>query len=187
MRQQQRVDTVPLQWLYGQKGFSAGCHGGQHRLEIAHDQAEQIDARAADGLHLRGLLVRLGQRPGRLVGDVGIGLVGQRHNLAQCLAVVTALIVRGDLGLGGLELCHQCGLAGLRTEHAIESFAYEACTAAGDVHHFAHQIRVYPRHEIVKVQVQIVHGAGELGGKVIAQILRVQMREIIAGIDEGAT
>src|SRR5690606_28378901 len=55
-----------------------------------------------------------------------------------------------------------------------------------NVHQLAHQVRVDPIGEVFQVQVQVIHAIAELGGKVIAQVLRIQVIQVGAGLDEGA-
>ena len=57
---------------------------------------------------------------------------------------------------------------------------------AGDVDHLADKIRVEPGDEVVQVEVDIVRGSAELGCKVVAQVIRVQVFGVGGGHDEGA-
>jgi hypothetical protein len=66
----------------GQRGdveerLGIGGQQWQHRLEEDHQLAEQVDAGGADGLDFVLLAFLLGQRPRCLVGDPGVGAVGQ--------------------------------------------------------------------------------------------------------------
>ena len=48
------------------------------------------------------------------------------------------------------------------------------------------QIGIHPRLEVLQTQIDVVHPGAELGGEVVAQIFRIQMIQIGAGLDEGA-
>src|SRR5690606_28709346 len=63
---------------------------------------------------------------------------------------------------------------------------HKARAAAGNVDQFADQVCVDPVGEVFQVQVQVIHIGGQFGCKVVAQIFRVQVFQIGAGLDEGA-
>ena len=63
----------------------------------------------------------------------------------------------------------------------------EPGAAAGNVDHLADQIRIEPGDEILQVQVDVIRRRAELGGKVVAQVIRVQSIGVGGGHDEGAT
>ena len=62
----------------------------------------------------------------------------------------------------------------------------ESGAATGNVHHLAHQVGVHALAEIIQVEIDVVHAAAGLGGEVIAQVLRVQVLQVGACVDEGA-
>ena len=72
-------------------------------------------------------------------------------------------------------------------EESVTFLADESGTTAGNIDHFSHQVAVYPGGKVIKIEVEIINAAGEFGGKVIAQVLRVKVIQIMAGIDKGAT
>ena len=55
-----------------------------------------------------------------------------------------------------------------------------------DVDDLAHEVGVHPTGEIVEAQVEIVDSVRELAREVVAQVLRVEMVQVRAGLDEGA-
>src|SRR5690606_40003775 len=69
---------------------------------------------------------------------------------------------------------------------AAAGFFHKARAAAGNVDQFADQVCVDPVGEVFQVQVQVIHIGGQFGSKVVAQIFRVQVFQIGAGLDEGA-
>ena len=73
------------------------------------------------------------------------------------------------------------------TEAAVEALADETGTTAGDVHDLADEIGVDAGREVVEVQIDVVDTRTQLGGEVITQVLGIEMLEVGARLDEGAT
>ncbi len=180
------VEVGPGQGGDVEEGLGGGGQVGQYRLEQDRQLAEQLDALGADGLDFVGLAVLLGQAPGRLVGDPGVGAVGQGHDLAHGTAEVTGLVGLGDAGRGGAEGGFQLG-GGLGVhQQAGVALVDEAGAAAGDVDHLAHQVGIDLLHEVLEVQVDVLDVARELGGEVVAQVFGIQVIQVGARLDEGA-
>ncbi|MNZ64769.1 hypothetical protein D3C78_829430 [compost metagenome] len=183
---EQRLVVVPGQGGDVEEGLGVGGQLRQHRLEEDHQLAEQVDAGGAYGLDLGLLAFLLGQGPGRLVGDPGVGAVGQGHDFAHGAGEVTVLVGFGDARRGGLEVGEQFRRGVLGHQLAGIALVDEAGATAGDVHHLAHQVGVDLLHEVLEVQVEVVDAAAELGRIVVAQVLRAQVVEVGARLDEGA-
>src|SRR5690625_5506728 len=65
---------------------------------------------------------------------------------------------------------------------AVKILGDEAGAAAGDVDQFAHQVAVDALHEVVEVEVEILHTRTELGSEVVTQIFGTQVIEIAARV-----
>ena len=70
-----------------QEGLDIGGQRRQHRLQERGQHAEGLDAGAADILQPRFHAFLLGQLPGLVGVDILVDAVGQRHHLADRLAV----------------------------------------------------------------------------------------------------
>jgi hypothetical protein len=94
--------------------------------------------------------------------DVLVGLVGQRHQLADRRGRIVALV-----GLAhAIERRHETrvlrGIGQGIGEAAIETLLDEAGAAAGDVDELADQVGVHARREVRQVEVEVVHAAEDL-------------------------
>ena len=183
---QRRGQIGPGQIADLQERFGALGRLRQHRLEIDRELGEQVERGRADLLQLVLAAVFLGQLPGCALGDIGVGLVGQRHDLANRLGKAALLVVFGDLVGSGGEALEQLGLVQRIRQLAVEALGDEVRAAAGDVDVLAHQVRIDSGHEVVEVQVEILDLARQLGGEVVAQEFRRQMFQPGARLDEGA-
>src|SRR5690606_13054971 len=139
----------------------------------------------ADRLYFLLLAVLLVQRPGGLVGDPGVGLVGQGHDFAHGAGEVALLVGLGNGRGGADEGVGQFRRRVGRDHHATVALVNEACAAAGDIDHLADQVGVDLLHEVFQVQVQVFHAPAQLGGVVVAQVFRRQVVQVGAGLDEG--
>ena len=158
----------------------------QHRFQIGHQHPEQVEPGAAHGLHLGLAAGFLDQHPGLVLVDVLVGAIGQSHDFADGMAVLALFEELADGFPGGGEFGVQFRFAAGGGQAAAETLVDEAGAAAGDVHHLAHQIGVDPLLEVLEVQIDVVDAGAELGGEVVAQVFRIQMIQIGAGLDEGA-
>ena len=183
---QQRLVVVPAQRRDIEEGLGIAGQLGQHRFQEDHQLAEQVYAQSADGLHFVLLAVLFGQGPGRLVGDPGVGAVGQGHDFAHGAGEIAGLVGFGDARCGSLEGLGQlrCGIAGY--QQAVVALVDKAGAAAGDIYHFANQVRVDLLYEVFQVQVEVIHATAQFGRVVVAQVFRVQMIQVGAGLDKGA-
>ncbi len=183
--QQQGVAVRPGQRRNIEKRLGPFGQTRQHRLQVQHQQAEHVQGGGADLQHFLLAAFFLGQRPGRLVGDVAVGVVGQLHDLAHGLAEFALLIEAGDGGGGLLRFLDQQRVVRMVTEGTAELLD-EVAGAAGDIDHLAHQVGIHPLGEVLQVEVEIVHPVVELGGEVIAQVFRIEMVQVGARLDKGA-
>ena len=183
---QRRGQIGPGQIADLQERFGACGRLRQHRLEIDCELGEQIQRGRADLLQLVLAAVLLGQLPGCALGDIGVGLVGQRHDLAYGLGEAALFVVLGDLVGSGGKALEQLGRVQRIRQLAVETLGDEVRAAAGDVDVLAHQVRIDSGHEVVEVQVEILDLARQLGGEVVAQEFRRQMFQPGARLDEGA-
>jgi len=176
---------VPAQFGV-QELFGPYRHVRQYRLQVEHQQAEQIDTQGTDFPYLGGSVRLLDQLPGLARGDVFVGGVGQGHDLAHGPAELPRLIVRRN-GFGcGDGALPELWFGDVLRQHTAGIVTDEACAAAGDIDHLAHQVAVHALCEVVEIQVEIIDAGGQLGGEVIAQILRIQMVQISTRADESA-
>ncbi|VVM91438.1 hypothetical protein PS647_02842 [Pseudomonas fluorescens] len=148
--------------------------------------AEQVDACGADGLDFILFAFLFVQRPRRLVGDPGVGAVGQAHDLAHGTGKVAGFIGVGDTWRGGQE-----GFGQFRRGVGVDHYAGialvdETGTTAGDVDDLAHQVGIDLLHEVFEVQIEVINATAQLGRVVIAQVFRRQVVQVGPGLDEGA-
>ena len=123
----------------------------------------------------------------RLVrGDVAVGAIGERRDLAHGAADIAALVELGEFDARFGNDAPQLLVVRTRGQHAAEVFADEVRRAGGDVHHLAHQVRVHALHEIRQVDVHVVHSRRDFRGEVVAQVFGIQMVQISGGVDERA-
>ena len=119
-------------------------------------------------------------------GNVAVGAIRQRGDFAHRPPHFAALVEFGHFVAGrGHGIPKFLVLNGCR-QLAVEGLADEASAARGDVHHLADQVGINAQHEVVQVDVHIVDAVRNLGAEVVAQIFRIQMRQIGFGVDEGA-
>ena len=191
-RQQRRIEVGPAGHRRGEEGGGLRAGARQDRRQRGGQHAEQVQALRAHGLQfgiraVAAVIQFLGDDPRLAVVDVPVGLVGQRHRLADRGGGIVALV--------GVAYALQRGdearvLAGIRQrigQPAAEALVDEAGAAAGQVDELADQVAVHPRGEIGEVQVEVVDAARGLRREVIAQRFRIQPGvEIGARHDEGA-
>ena len=92
------------------------------------------------------------RQPG-LVGDPGVGAVGQRHDFAHGAGEVARFLGFANAG-AGLEECVPQRRFGSAASRPSWPLMDEAGAAAGDVHDLADQVRLMLR-EVIEVQVDI--------------------------------
>ena len=112
-------------------------------------------------------------------------MIGQCHDFTHGLAEFAFLVEIGNAWARFLDFAHQHHVVQVGTERAAE-LLHEVAGAAGDVDQLADQVGVHSLGEVFQIQVEIIHPAGEFGGEVVAQVLRAQVVQIGAGLDEGA-
>ena len=135
-----------------------------------------------------GLASRLLREFPRLpVVDVAVGKIGQCHDLAHGARELARLVEIADAARRGREFALDIGPEIRLAEPVLEAFGDEPHAPAGDVHVLPHQVAVHSRHEVIEVQVDVLHGRTELGRVVVAQPLRIQLEvEVTLRGDEGA-
>ncbi len=116
--------------------------------------------------------------------DVLVGLIRQGHDLAHGFGVLAALVMR----------CHRAASVGkLRKQlrggqgvgHAsVTTAVHKAGATAGDVHQFAHQVRIHAGDEVLQFEIDVIHRRPQLGCIVVTQIVRCQVLQIGLGSDE---
>src|SRR5574343_717328 len=130
----------------------------------------------------------LGQQPGLLVVDVEVSYIREMHDLAHGTGAVACFHSGSNLGQGFVR----DDAIKYRTirfaKSALELFLDKAGTTAGDVDVLADQITVDLGDEVIEIEVDGFHGAGELAGKIVAQPFRVQLLlQVAFSSDERAT
>ena len=164
----------------------------QHRLQVDRQQAEGLDAgRCTPRAARAACSASLASSHGLLLVDVGVDAVGQRHDLAQRLAVLAARRTAARTGSAAARSAvEQRGRLRAQSarELAVEALGQEAGGAAGDVDVLADQVGVDARDEVLGVEVDVLDAAVQLGGDVVAQPLRVHARApgSCSGLDAGA-
>ena len=106
------------------------------------------------------------------------------HDLAHGSGEVARFVGISDARRGGLKGCPEFRLGVGVDHHAAVALVDEAGATTGDVDHLADQVGVDLLHEVLEVQIEVVDATAELGRIVVAQILRVQVFEIGARLDE---
>ena len=132
------------------------------------------------------LSLLLGQYPGFVFVDILIGHIGQGHDLAHGLTEFAFLVQLGDAVPGVDKGFVQVGIAAMVGEFAVEFLADKSGTATGDVDHLTHQVGVDAQHEVFQVEVDVIDAAGELGGKIVAQVFGIEMIKILARVKKRA-
>ena len=161
------------------------CGSRQYRFQIGHQYPEKVDTLCTDRLNFGFVSVFLDQYPWFVMINVDIGLVSQGHDFTHGLAVL-AVFVFSRNGLTGLNQFVIKRLVGqARRELVVESFVDKTRAAAGDVDDFADQVRIHALHEVVQVEVDIIHAGRQFGCVIIAQVFRFQIVQIGARLDEG--
>src|SRR5690606_14554170 len=105
------------------------------------------------------------------------------HDLPHCAAKFPLFVGVGDGVRGAHRPLPQGGLGDVRRQLAVTD---ELGAAAGDVDHLAHQVAVYLEDEVVQIEVEILNPRRQLGGEVVAQVFRIQVVQVAAGVDKGA-
>ncbi len=81
--EQQRVRVVPLQRRDGQKLLNGTRHFRHHRLQIQREQPKHVQAHRTHFSQLRVVSAIFRELPRRVLRDVAVGFVRQRHHFAQ--------------------------------------------------------------------------------------------------------
>ena len=119
-----------------------------------------------------------GENPRLLLIDILICTIGQGDDFTHC-ALEIARFVEGSNRIAGTDkLIDKRGLTASSTDFVVEAFAQEPRAATRDIHYFANKIAVNSLYKILEIQVHVVDIRAEFGGKVIAEILRVEMIKV---------
>ncbi|MNB93051.1 hypothetical protein D3C75_401670 [compost metagenome] len=169
-----------------QEGFGALGQVRHDGFEVGHQHPEQVDADGADVLQLCIRPFLLGDDPGSLVIHIAVGLVGERHDLADGAAELTGLVGIGNRGTGARELVIEFGFAAHIGQLAVETLGDKAGVAGSQIDQLVDHVRIDPGDEVFEVQVQIVDATVELGCVVVTQALGIQVLQVGGGLDEGA-
>ena len=179
------LNAVPVQAVI-EELFTRRGHCRQHRLQIRENHPKQIDPQGADILHLLVVALILVLLPWLFSGNIFIGGIGLGHNFADRLAKVTVLEVFGNSLCRATDLIPEFRVFDSGGEHAVIALGNKLGASAGNIDHFAHQVTVDLLLEVFQVEVDIFHRTGEFGGVVVAQVLRIEVVQVTAGIDKGA-
>ena len=169
-----------------EKGLRPGGHGGQNRLQVGHQNPEQVDAQGAHQLYLLLATLLPGHQPRLVLVDELVGHVRQRHDFANGLVELPLLVESGDLLTRGQEPVHHFRLAATVAEPVVEALAQEPRAAGRYIDDLADHVGIHPLHEVLKIEVDVVYPGAEFGGEIVPQVLRVQVFQVGAGLDEGA-
>ena len=121
-----------------------------------------------------------------MLAEVLVGTVGQRHDVAHGVGEAACLVVFGQAVGGCGEILEHRGLRELLREPSAELLLDEAGAAAGDVDDLADQVAVDPGDEVVQVEIDVADVGRKLGSEVVTQMLRIEVAQVGAGLDEGA-
>ena len=113
--------------------------------------------------------------------------VRQRHDLPNGFGIFPRFKECRDSLSSSLKGLYQLCVIEFSGEFAIEPLVDKARAATRDVDHLAYEVGIYARTEVFEVQVEIIHTVRQLGCEVVAQILWIEILQISAGVDEGAS
>ena len=125
--------------------------------------------------------------PGLFIIDELVGAVGHGNDFAHGTLEISGFVQTGNGVTRGNHVVEELGFAAGFTELVIESLAQEASTSAGNVDHLPDEIRVHSLNKIFEVEIHVIDAGAQLCGKVIPEVLGIQMLKIRGGHDEGAT
>ena len=184
MRQQRLLDGVPAQ-LGVEERFSARAQTRQNWLQPGHQHAEHVQPHGADCLQVGVAAFLFGYHPRRLLVNIAVSDVGQRHNFADGFTELAAFPRFADSGSCIGEGFIQRRVSQFGGEHPVEALIDKAGVTRSQVHHFVNDIGVNALDKVFQVQVDIINARRELSGVVVAQAVGVEMVQPGAGFDKG--
>ena len=116
-----------------------------------------------------------------------IGPVGEGDDLAHGAIELPRLIERGNIVAGVNKRLDQFRLCAVVAHLIVKLLAQKTCAAAGDINDLTDEVRIDALHKVIKVEVNVVDAAGELGRKVVPQILGVEVLKIGVCQNKSAT
>ena len=155
MTEQRLLDSIPAQFAVEER-FGAGGQLRQNRLQPGHQHAEHIQAHGADGLQIGVAAFLFGDHPRRLLVNVAVCHVGQRHDFADGFPELAAVprIANACCRIG--EGFIQLRIGQLGGQHTVETLVDETGVTRGKVNHLVDDIGVDALHEVFQVQVDII-------------------------------
>ena len=117
--------------------------------------------------------------------NILVGLISKAHDVPKRFTVVAILVVQGD-GFAGIRKLRQDWVVSRCCELAIKLFVDKPCAPGGDVDDFSDHIRIHSLHEVIQVDIKVIDTGAHFCGKVIAQVLGIEVIQVGSGIDKGA-
>ena len=134
----------------------------------------------------RGLVGFPGENPRLFLVDVPVGPVGESDDAFQRPGVVALFVIHRNLCGGFGELTEERLVLERFPEASIVEPLNESRATAGDVHHLADEVGIQPGDEVIEIEIDVIGRGVQLGGEVIAQVVRVQVLGVRGSHDIGA-
>ena len=162
-RADQRLSATASQLVIGSFSSSPACSAscgstGARYTTSCRNRFSATVQTSCSSLRLRRVLAQL---PGRVLIDVRVGPVGQRHDQPHRAAVVAGFVRGGDLARRRRRL-RRTGRRRRDTSPTGRVCCDELRRAAGEVHDLADEVGVHLGDELVEVQIEVVEPRAEL-------------------------
>ena len=174
MRQQRLLNGVPAQ-LAVEERFRTRGQLRQDRFQPGHQHAEHVQTHGADGLQVGVAAFLFRHYPRRLLIDIAVGHVGERHDFADGLTELAAVPRFADAFRRVGEGFVQRRVGQLSGQHAVKTLADKAGVARGEVNHLVDDVGIHALDKVFQVKVDVIDARRELGGVVVAQAVSVEM------------
>ena len=179
---QRGLRLVPIPDRRIQQLFRLFRQLGQHRGQVDGQLSEQVQGDRADVLQLLRPGGVLSQIPGFRRFDVRVGAVRQFHDQPHRPVEITVLVGRRNVAADAGGVGEQAAV--VRISRRQTEVLHETRGPAGQIDHFADQVRVHLGNKLVQVQIQVVQPGAEFRGVVVPQVSRIQVFQVRFGADE---
>ncbi|CFW72317.1 Uncharacterised protein [Salmonella enterica subsp. enterica serovar Bovismorbificans] len=156
MTEQRLFDGIPVQFAV-QEGFNAFRKRRQYRFQIRHQHAEQVDAHRANGLQVSVAAFLFSHHPRRLLVNITVSDVGQRHNLTDSFAEFTAFPCFANHRSGVSKGFVQLRIGQFSRQHAVETLIDKTGVTGCQVDYFIDDIGIDALDKVFQVQVDVIN------------------------------
>ena len=184
---ERRIHRAPGEFTAAEERLNLLSHSRKHRLQVVRENAESLQADRAHFVQLLRLRRILGEFPGLHVIDVLVRLIGEFHHKAHGLRILTVFVELDYLRCIFTQRLQERIRHGGIQHAALKALHDEAGRARGNIHVLADQIGIHTGEEVRLREVDILDTAGQLGGEIVAQPLRIHAEiEILQRINASA-